>query len=80
MEEGTIIAAQILDGYYFYRVPVNADGCTVEACRELYVFLYNLSLSFRGGDYLITLIEEPSVYLMMFTPFCRSFTCVPARV
>ena len=28
MEEGTIIAAQILDGYYFYRVPVNADGCT----------------------------------------------------
>ena len=29
MEEGTIIAAQILDGYYFYRVPVNADGCTL---------------------------------------------------
>lgn len=28
MEEGTIIAARILDGYYFYRVPVNADGCT----------------------------------------------------
>lgn len=28
MEEGTIIAARILDGYYFYRVPANADGCT----------------------------------------------------
>ena len=30
MEEGTIIAARILDGYYFYRVPANADGCTVK--------------------------------------------------
>ena len=28
MEEGTIIAARILDGYYFYRQPANADGCT----------------------------------------------------
>ena len=37
MEEGTIIAAQILDGYYFYRVPVNADGCTFVQFFGLYL-------------------------------------------
>ena len=52
----------------------------VEACRELYGFCIICPCLFGGEDYLITLIEEPSVYLMMFTPFCRSFTCVPARV
>ena len=36
MEEGTIIAARILDGYYFYRVPANADGCTIWwRCRTM---------------------------------------------
>ena len=45
MEEGTIIAAQILDGYYFYRVPVNADGCTRVVifplpCKESYGIPY----------------------------------------
>ena len=38
MEEGTIIAAQILDGYYFYRVPVNADGCTTGPFGGLFIY------------------------------------------
>ena len=41
MEEGTIIAAQILDGYYFYRVPVNADGCTVRGLVGIFYFFTN---------------------------------------
>ena len=42
MEEGTIIAAQILDGYYFYRVPVNADGCTIIAAWGLNLLAYEI--------------------------------------
>ena len=43
MEEGTIIAAQILDGYYFYRVPVNADGCTSKGLRAEIYALWSFS-------------------------------------
>lgn len=64
----------------FQIIPIQKNSSRQELLRLARSCMgYNLSLSFRE-DYLITLIEEPSVYLMMFTPFCRSFTCVPARV
>ena len=58
MEEGTIIAARILDGYYFYRVPANADGCTYVDNKEKKA-PDALLVSLRDGEE--TLCHRPSL-------------------